>query len=81
MPPSLADAQAAQKVHSKLQIIASGLSGGRSLSQHSQFGFSFSIGSFLPRAVANRARHDPDGDQTYHCKSGGHHGRAANASL
>ena len=31
-----------QKVHSKLQIIAAFESGGRSLSQHSQFGFSFS---------------------------------------
>jgi len=36
-------AQSAQKVHSKLQMRASLLSGGRSRSQHSQFGFNVSI--------------------------------------
>jgi hypothetical protein len=35
--------QSRQKVHSKVQIIASAASGGRSLSQHSQPGFSTSI--------------------------------------
>ncbi|OAP43338.1 hypothetical protein AU381_27510 [Sinorhizobium glycinis] len=38
IPESFASAQSAQKVHSKVQIIASRLSGGRSRSQHSQFG-------------------------------------------
>jgi hypothetical protein len=42
-PPSLVSTQDLQKVHSKLQIIASGASGGRSLSQHSQLGLSSSI--------------------------------------
>jgi hypothetical protein len=37
-PPSTESAQAAQKVHSNEQIIASVDSGGKSLSQHSQFG-------------------------------------------
>jgi hypothetical protein len=36
-------AQSLQKVHSKEQIIASRESGGKSLSQHSQLGFSLSI--------------------------------------
>jgi hypothetical protein len=36
-------AQSAQKVHSNVQIIASTLSGGKSLSQHSQLGLSSSI--------------------------------------
>src|SRR4051794_34993277 len=40
-PPNTVAAHAAQNVHSKVQIRASGLSGGRSRSQHSQFGFSF----------------------------------------
>src|SRR3954467_8400191 len=40
-PPNTVAAQSAQNVHSKVQIRASGLSGGRSRSQHSQFGFSF----------------------------------------
>ncbi len=35
--------QSAQKVHSNVQIMASAASGGRSLSQHSQLGLSFSI--------------------------------------
>jgi hypothetical protein len=35
--------QSRQNVHSKLQIIASTASGGRSLSQHSQLGFSTSM--------------------------------------
>ena len=43
-PPSKRSAtQSAQKVHSKLQIIASSDSGGRSRSQHSQFGLSASM--------------------------------------
>jgi hypothetical protein len=36
-------AQAAQKVHSNVQMRASALSGGRSRLQHSQLGFSLSI--------------------------------------
>src|SRR3954447_17860935 len=40
-PPNTVAAQSAQNVHSKVQMRASGLSGGRSRSQHSQFGFSF----------------------------------------
>ena len=36
--PSVFSAQSRQKVHSKLQIMASLPSGGRSLLQHSQFG-------------------------------------------
>jgi hypothetical protein len=40
-PPNTVAAHSAQNVHSKLQIRASGLSGGRSRLQHSQFGFSF----------------------------------------
>jgi hypothetical protein len=47
-PPNTVAAQSAQNVHSKVQIRASGLSGGRSRSQHSQFGFSFIMaGPFL----------------------------------
>lgn len=42
-PPSLVSAQEAQKVHSKEQIRATDDSGGRSRSQHSQFGRSSSI--------------------------------------
>jgi len=42
-PCSLVSAQWQQNVHSKLQIIASSEEGGRSLSQHSQFGRSSSI--------------------------------------
>jgi hypothetical protein len=40
-------AHVAQNVHSNVQIIAAMLSGGRSLSQHSQFGFSFIITAAL----------------------------------
>src|SRR3954447_3392463 len=40
-PPNTVAAQSAQNVHSNVQMRASGLSGGRSRSQHSQFGFSF----------------------------------------
>jgi hypothetical protein len=39
--PNTVAAQSAQNVHSKVHIRASRLSGGRSRSQHSQFGFSF----------------------------------------
>jgi hypothetical protein len=42
-PCSTSPAQSAQYVHSKLHIIASRLSAGRSRSQHSQFGLSSSI--------------------------------------
>src|SRR4051812_3147561 len=42
-PPSTPSAQSAQKVHSNVQINASVASGGRSLSQHSQFGRRSSI--------------------------------------
>jgi hypothetical protein len=41
-PPSLVSTQSRQNVHSKLQIIASGACGGRSLLQHSQLGRSSS---------------------------------------
>jgi hypothetical protein len=41
--PSIVSVQSRQKVHSKLQIIASAASGSRSLLQHSQFGLSSSI--------------------------------------
>ena len=40
--------QFAQNVHSNVQIMATVLSGGRSQSQHSQFGFSFIIASSSP---------------------------------
>jgi hypothetical protein len=46
-PPNTVVAHSAQNVHSKLQIRASGLSGGRSRSQHSQFGFSFIMAGSL----------------------------------
>jgi hypothetical protein len=47
-PPNTVAAQSAQNVHSKVQIRAAGLSGGRSRSQHSQFGFTFIMtGRFL----------------------------------
>jgi hypothetical protein len=51
IPASLSAAQVAQKVHSNEQILASCESGGRSRSQHSQFGLSFSIAlsTFLVR--------------------------------
>ena len=42
-PPSTVSAHDAQNVHSYVQIIASGASGGRFLSQHSQFGRSSSM--------------------------------------
>jgi hypothetical protein len=42
-PASTASAHARQKVHSNEQIIASGESGGRSASQHSQLGRSCSM--------------------------------------
>jgi hypothetical protein len=46
-PWSLVSTQSRQNVHSKVQIIASGADGGRSLSQHSQFGHNCSIGISL----------------------------------
>jgi hypothetical protein len=42
-PPSFVSVQSRQNVHSKLQIMASPASGGRSLSQHSQLGRSSSM--------------------------------------
>jgi hypothetical protein len=42
-PPSRCSAQSRQKVHSNVQITASVAAGGKSLSQHSQFGRSSSI--------------------------------------
>jgi hypothetical protein len=42
-PPSTSSAQPRQKVHSKEQIRASGESGGKSRSQHSQLGRNSSI--------------------------------------
>jgi hypothetical protein len=42
-PAKRVSAQSAQKVHSKVQIIAFRASGGRSRSQHSQFGRSCSM--------------------------------------
>lgn len=42
-PFNFVSTQSLQKVHSKLHIIASTESGGRSVSQHSQFGFIFNI--------------------------------------
>lgn len=44
VPPSTPSAHGAQKVHSKEQMRASPESGGRSRSQHSQFGLSCSMG-------------------------------------
>src|SRR5436190_10781854 len=46
VPPSRVSTQSAQKVHSKVQMRASGLSGGRSRSQHSQLGRRLSMGVF-----------------------------------
>jgi hypothetical protein len=43
IPPSKASTQSAQNVHSKVQIMASSDSGGKSLLQHSQFGRNSSI--------------------------------------
>ncbi len=50
MPPSVSRAQSEQKVHSKVQIIAPGRSGGRGVSQHSQLGRISSI--LLPHRMA-----------------------------
>ena len=47
-PPSTPSAQSTQNVHSKEQMRAAGLSGGRSQSQHSQFGRSSNISLALP---------------------------------
>src|SRR6478735_7366340 len=51
MPPRTSATQSAQNVHSNVQIIASELSGGRSLSQHSQLGRSSSMGTSADRFV------------------------------
>ena len=51
MPSNTSSAQSAQNVHSYVQILASRLSGGRSRSQHSQFGRSASIAPNLGSAV------------------------------
>jgi len=50
-PFNFLSTQSLQKVHSKVQIIASSESGGKSLSQHSQFGRSSSIDSFQKYCV------------------------------
>lgn len=47
VPASTPSAQRRQKVHSKVQMRASVLSGGRSASQHSQFGRKSSMGAIL----------------------------------
>jgi hypothetical protein len=47
MPPSTPSAHSTQKVHSKVQMRASAASGGKFLSQHSQFGRSSSISDLL----------------------------------
>ncbi|MBX9822801.1 MAG: enoyl-CoA hydratase/isomerase family protein [Afipia birgiae] len=60
--PNTVSAQVTQNVHSNVQITASVLSGGKSLSQHSQFGLSFIISLFPVRvgrayaAARQRAR-------------------------
>ncbi len=51
MPPSTVSTQVAQNVHSKVQIIASIDSGGKSLLQHSQFGRNSSIIFSILRAL------------------------------
>jgi hypothetical protein len=48
-PPSRLSTQSRQNVHSNEQIIASVADGGKSLSQHSQLGRSWSIRSLYPR--------------------------------
>jgi hypothetical protein len=48
--------QSRQNVHSKVQIIASGESTGKSLLQHSQFGFNFNIFFMFPFYSFSRAR-------------------------
>src|SRR4051812_39806317 len=50
--------QSLQNVHSNVQIIASGDSGGRSRSQHSQFGRSASISASLDRRLDGVHRTD-----------------------
>lgn len=52
-PPNTVSAHRAQKVHSKVQITASKLSGGRSLSQHSQFGLSFIMSRSSPVLIVS----------------------------
>jgi hypothetical protein len=55
-PPSFSATQVAQKVHSKLQMRASELSGGRSRLQHSQLGRSSSMAcSFKTRPAKHSA--------------------------
>jgi hypothetical protein len=56
-PPSFVSTQSRQNVHSKVQIIASVAAGGRSLSQHSQFGRKASMATLLmkPPVCGNRA--------------------------
>jgi hypothetical protein len=51
--------QAAQKVHSKLQISASPESGGKSLSQHSQFGRNSSMDGLVDRGDAGESATAP----------------------
>ena len=54
-PFSLSSTQTLQKVHSKEQIIASFESGGRSLSQYSQFGLSSNI-RFYPKIITDNEK-------------------------
>ena len=54
-PFSFSSTQPLQKVHSKEQIIASSESGGRSLSQHSQFGLSSNI-RFYPKIITDNEK-------------------------
>lgn len=58
MPPRRSSAQGAQKVHSKEQMRASGESGRRSLSQHSQLGRSSST---MTSAWCGRGSNDSSG--------------------
>ena len=50
-PLRMRSAQAAQKVHSKVQMRASALSGDRSTSQHSQLGFIISMATILAGTI------------------------------
>jgi len=55
-PLSRLSTQSRQNVHSKVQIIASGADGGRSLSQHSQLGRSSSMGLPIPILSSDHMR-------------------------
>ncbi len=55
MLPSTRSAQSRQNVHSNVHITASIAVGGKSLSQHSQFGLSSSMAGFLKLQVSDAA--------------------------